>query len=138
MLYTHADDAPWDAARWPHFTARELACRCSDCGGEYWHDPVFLDTLERARTVFNRPMRINSAHRCALHNARVGGAPLSQHKTIAVDIATRGFSDVARRRLLRACQQAGFQGFGFYSSWLHVDLGRARQWCVGSGRATWT
>ena len=130
--------ASWDAGRWPNFTARELACRCADCGGEYWHDPVFLDALQRARTAFGAPFRVNSAHRCALHNARVGGAPLSMHKRIAADISVVGYSVDPRRALLACCRAAGFRGFGYYGTFLHVDMGRARSWFMGqSGRSTW-
>ncbi len=138
MLFAHHSDVPWDAARWPNFTARALACSCRECGGEYWHDPRFIDALQMARTEVGFPLRINSGHRCALHNARVGGAPLSAHKTIAADISIRGLTPPQRARLLAACQQAGFKGFGFYTTWLHVDMARPRQWFVGQGRALWT
>jgi len=62
---------------------------------------------------------------CALHNARVGGAPLSQHLRLAADISLRGHN---RFDLRAACQQAGFTGFGYYTTFLHVDLGRSRHW----------
>lgn len=138
-LFACWQNAPWDHGRWSNFSARELACKCrAYCDGEYWHDPVFLDALQMARNQFGAPLQINSGHRCALHNAAVGRAPLSLHKTIAVDISTRGFDNEQRLNLLRACRAAGFQGFGFYGAWLHVDMGRARQWFVGYGRRIWT
>jgi zinc D-Ala-D-Ala carboxypeptidase len=40
--------------------------------------------------MLNAPLVINSGHRCALHNARVGGAPLSLHKRLAFDVALSG------------------------------------------------
>ncbi|MEM8921607.1 MAG: D-Ala-D-Ala carboxypeptidase family metallohydrolase, partial [Pseudomonadota bacterium] len=84
MLVSPHQSAPWDSARWPHFHQAELACRCSRfCGGEYWHDPDFLDALERLRALVGKPLVINSGHRCAQWNAAVGGAPLSMHKSIA-------------------------------------------------------
>lgn len=137
-LYSNFQDAPWDNKRWPNFIAAEFACKCNKyCSGEYYHDEQFLDRLQFARKKFNMPIKINSGHRCSLHNAAVGGAPLSMHKSIAVDISTRGFNDYYRSKLLRACQEAGFKGFGFYSNWLHVDLGRARIWFIGKGRQIW-
>ena len=56
------------AWRWPHFSIAELACRCGGrfCGGEYWHDPAFLDELEQVRADMGAPLVITSGHRCAL------------------------------------------------------------------------
>jgi len=69
---------------WPNFSRPEMACR--HCGEGYdW--PAFMDCLQKARDIVHRPFHILSAHRCALHNARVGGAPLSQHLRLAADIA---------------------------------------------------
>ncbi len=107
---------------WPNFSRAEMACR--HCAEQFvW--PEFMDRLQAARTHAGRPFSILSAHRCALHNARVGGAPLSQHLRLAVDISLHGHD---RASLLWACQKAGFQGFGFYTTFLHIDLGRSRQW----------
>jgi len=58
----------------------------------------------------------------------VGGAPFSQHLKLAADISTLGHD---RRKLLRACRNAGFTGFGFYNTFLHIDLGRPRNWWSG-------
>jgi uncharacterized protein YcbK (DUF882 family) len=78
------------------------------------------------REIVGKPMVILSAYRSPLHNARVGGAPLSQHRNgTAFDIALKGHD---RHALLRAARAAGFTGFGFYSTFLHVDTGRKRTW----------
>lgn len=107
---------------WPNFSPAEMACR--HCGQVYnW--PEFMDCLQAARTDAGRVFEITSAHRCSLHNARVGGAPLSQHLKLAADISLKGH-DLGR--LYSACLRSGFQGFGFYTSFLHVDLGRPRRW----------
>ena len=113
---------------WPDFTRAEMACR--HCGEGYdW--PHFMDRLQAARHDAGRAFHILSAHRCALHNARVGGAPLSQHLSLAADIALAGHD---KGELLSACRQAGFTGFGFYTTFLHIDLGRQRHW-FGNRRA---
>jgi zinc D-Ala-D-Ala carboxypeptidase len=111
-----------DVWRWPDFKLQEFACR--HCGETYFHSD-FFDRLQRARSIIGRPFVILSGHRCALHNAHVGGAPLSQHLTLAVDISAYGHD---RLSLLKACQRAGFTGFGYYQTFLHIDLGRSRQW----------
>lgn len=112
----------WDKSRWPNFTSSEMAC--SHCG-EVYHWPEFMDRLQRARVFAAKPFRINSAHRCSLHNARIGGAPLSQHLKLAADIALTGHGPHV---LYQVCKEAGFTGFGFYQTFLHIDLGPRRSW----------
>jgi len=110
---------------WSSFTPAEMACR--HCGEGYdW--PDFMQRLQAARSEVGRPFHILSAHRCGLHNGRVGGAPLSQHLKLAADISLRGHD---LRPLLRACRDAGFTGFGFYNTFLHIDLGHRRHWFGG-------
>ena len=111
--------------RWPDFTQAELSCR--HCG-EFFVWPDFMEKLQMARHEVGRPFHILSAHRCSLHNARIGGAPLSQHLRLAADISLRGHN---KQALLGACKRAGFTGFGFYSTFLHIDLGRPRHWFGG-------
>jgi len=94
-----------------------------------------MDRLQAARERVGRAFVIHSAHRCALHNARVGGAPLSQHLRLAVDIGLVGHD---RMEVLRALRAAGFTGFGYYRNFIHADFGAARSW-YGSqkARALW-
>lgn len=121
----------WDKERWPNFTAKEFAC--THCGQLYFW-PEFFDRIQWVRTAVGKPMRFNSAHRCSLHNIRVGGAPLSEHKTLAVDINLNGHD---RLELAAYCKAAGFTGFGYYNTFLHVDLGRKRFWYGKGAKASW-
>jgi hypothetical protein len=131
---TDAIAAPWNAERWPHVTPHEIACPC--CGEVYvWPDA--LDAFERLRAALNAPLRIDSGHRCLLHNARVGGAPLSLHKKLASDIALaphdpRALADLARR--------AGFTGLGFGQTFLHLDIrAHGAHWFYGKrSKDKWT
>jgi len=117
---------------WPDFSATEMACR--HCGETYYW-PEFMRRLQSARDHVGLPFYILSGHRCALHNARVGGAPFSEHLRLAADISASGHN---RRLLLSACRSAGFTGFGYYRSFLHIDLGRPRQWWSSiSARDLW-
>ncbi len=123
--------------RWPHFQPAELACRCGGrfCGGEYWHDPSFLDGLEIVRARIGRPLIINSGHRCDLWNAAIGGAPLSRHKQIAVDIALAGHDWIELRDAARG---AGFTGLGLARTFLHMDRrSRAAHWYYKGSEALW-
>ena len=129
-LFSQHIDSFWT---WRDFLRAEMACR--HCG-EFYRCSAFMDRLQNARNDINRPFQILSAHRCALHNARVGGAPLSQHLRLAVDISLHGHNP---QRLHAACQSAGFVGFGFYTTFLHIDLGRPRQWYGNQhARDLWT
>jgi hypothetical protein len=117
----------WDCARWPHFSPRELACHCC---GEMCVWPEALDAIERLRRALDSPLTINSGHRCALHNARVGGAPLSLHKQLAFDMALVAHDPA---RLERAAHASGFRGFGYGQNFLHLDTrGTPARWFYGN------
>ena len=120
----HWRDIPAADWTWPHFTPREMACRGT---GEIVVVPALLDLLEQLRDKLGRPLAINCAYRSALHNARVGGAPMSLHKFgKAADVAL-GQHDKAD--LIAAARAVGFTGLGInYRSFVHVDLGPRRQW----------
>lgn len=140
MLFKSSSDAysalnaSW---RWPHFSVPELACRCGGrfCQASYWHDPDFLDALEALRTLVGRPLIITSGHRCAQWNAAIGGAPLSQHKKIAVDIALSGHDRFALRD---AALQNGFRGQGLARTFIHLDRkAKSATWFYGRSKEVW-
>ncbi|MDI7774984.1 D-Ala-D-Ala carboxypeptidase family metallohydrolase [Asticcacaulis sp. EMRT-3] len=147
-LYKQVSDFDATGWQWPHFTPHELSCRCGKfCAGEYYHDPAFLDALEAMRTRLGQPLTINSGRRCPLHNAAVGGAPLSQHRVaLAVDINVAGWGDRARGSLLKEALAEGFTGFGYGTHFLHLDRRhltpprtRPAQWdYANGGMKTWT
>lgn len=122
MLYAH-----WSQVKdWPytHFTPKELASRGD---GSLLVDHDAISRLEAMREIIGRPMVINSAYRDPLHNARVGGSPMSMHKQgRAFDISLRGH---IKRELIDAAKAVGFTGLGVrYKTFIHVDTGRVRTW----------
>ncbi len=123
MFYNHYDQVPLASWRWPHFAPREIA---SKGDGSILIHEASLDRLEHARQLMGQPLIILSAYRDPIHNAEVGGAPLSMHKQgRAFDIRIAGLD---KWQLHNACQKAGFTGFGFYQTFLHVDTGKPRTW----------
>ena len=133
-LYEHYSQAPWEESRWPNFSPAEMACR--HCG-EYYHFIWMLDAIQTVRRDLNRPVNINSAHRCPLHNASaaINGSALSQHKvSIAFDISIGGHTPL---RLYQALRSAGFDTFGAYGSFIHVDARKGRRWATPAGRKIW-
>ncbi|MCH2394426.1 D-Ala-D-Ala carboxypeptidase family metallohydrolase [Oceanibaculum sp.] len=129
LFFRHWSLVPNALWRWPDFTPREIASRGD---GSLLIAPTALDRLQALRNALRRPVIVTSAYRDPVHNARVGGAPLSRHKAgDAFDLALRGQN---RAEMLDAARAAGFTGFGFYSTFLHVDCGPAREW----GDKRWT
>lgn len=131
MLIKHYSEVTWDSARWPNFSPQEFSCR--HCG-EFWYAEEYFDAIQMVRDILGRPVRLFSAHRCWKHNANVGGAPLSEHKKIALDI---GIALHNKARLLYALKQAGFSSFGFYGTFIHVDMRPGRRWATEEGRRIW-
>jgi len=121
----------------PHFTKDELQCKCGCTLAQFQRG--FLDHLELLRMSYGRPMRINSACRCANHNAKVSPqAPLrslhigdketrpGHNGTLAVDVAVFG-SD--KGDLFAVAWRNGWS-IGWNKSFLHlfrrVDIGMAQ------------
>ncbi len=101
---------------WEHFKPWELASRGD---GSVCTIRSAGDMLERLRELIGKPLFITSAYRDPIHNARVGGAPLSRHKAgDAFDIALSGLN---RCELAEAAAEVGFTGMGKYQTFLHID-----------------
>jgi uncharacterized protein YcbK (DUF882 family) len=123
VIYRHWELVPASVWSWSSFSPAEIACR--HCG-ELLLDLDFMDGLQDLRDLLGRPVHLTCAYRCAVHNARVGGAPGSMHlKGRAADIA---LLRLPRAALAHAGLSAGFTGFGYYNTFLHVDTGRRRWW----------
>lgn len=101
----------------PHFSVKEMACPC--CGSVNV-DPFLVAALERLRDALGRPIVVNSAVRCAAHNAVVGGSKNSQHtygKACDIRVAPH-----ERWEVLAHAFKIGFTGVGIYQSFVHVDV----------------
>lgn len=128
-MFKHWDDMPESA--WPcaHFQPVEIACQGT---GEIAVNAEALDALDMFRSLIGGPVSVSSAYRSAYHNSRVGGAPLSSHTLrgsngpSAFDIKLQGRD----KEVIRRCaEQAGFRGFGMrYQTFVHIDMGRRREW----------
>lgn len=124
VLYSHWTDVLELDWPWVNFTPVELASKRE---GEFYLHKRSFDALQFVRTALGRPLYINSGHRSWLHNLMVGGAPRSGHLFFAADISLVGLMDVLAF-LYQTLKRAGFKGFGFYETFLHVDMGRGRFW----------
>ncbi len=95
-------------------------------------DELFLVLLNRARSIYGRPIRINSGYRTPSHNKAVGGATRSSHlvqPVLAADLQIQ--SGLERKQLLQALLQAEseiqkeypafYTRIGFGYTFIHVD-----------------
>ncbi|EKH5095978.1 DUF882 domain-containing protein, partial [Campylobacter coli] len=76
----------------PYFKIDEFKCKCGKCKlPQDIPSDELVDILCEIREHYNAPVIINSPYRCPEHNAKVGGAPKSQH-TIgsAADFVVKG------------------------------------------------
>lgn len=103
-----------------HFVRKEFACP-DQCGFDAV-DVELLAVLEDIRFAFDKPLIINSACRCAQHNAKIGGSPKSQHLLgKAADIRVEGFTPEKVYNYLLKIYPNKF-GLGLYDTWVHVDV----------------
>jgi len=115
-----------------YFKPHELACRCG-CGTVFVSARA-LKKLNIFREILGVPFSPNSAARCPTHNARVGGKPLSQHRSTearpstAFDIPIK--PGMSKQEIIHAAEKAGFGGIGVnYRTFVHIDdRGRRARW----------
>ena len=132
LEWPHFSDVPAGEWPWPNFQPFEIA---SHGDGSVLIETDAMDLLQALRDGLGRPVVVNSAYRDPIHNAQIGGAPRSAHKYgHAFDLAIGGHD---RHALFDAANAVGFVGFGFYRSFLHVDIGRRRQWWGQGGKSSW-
>lgn len=115
-----------------NFRVKEFACK--DGSDEILIDGDLVRNLQKIRNRFGTTT-INSAYRTPLHNAKVGGAPKSQHvQGRAADIVCKNGTPL---EVAMYAETLGMGGIGFYSSFTHVDTrsGKAR-WDSRSGKET--
>jgi len=104
-------------------------------GEEHPIDPRLFDALHaiNARLESSRPFQVISGYRsprtnAMLHRRSSGVAQKSQHTLgKAIDVRIQG---VELRNLRSAALDVGAGGVGYYpvSNFVHVDVGRVRQW----------
>lgn len=98
----------------------ECKCGCGLCIADY----ALVALLQQLRDSWGRPLHIDSATRCEVHNADEGGGVTSQHLLgLAADIRIDTVSpDVVHDSLV---DLAGDRwGIGRYATFTHIDVRR--------------
>lgn len=102
-----------------YFNHKEFDCPGKPGTGELM-DNEFLKKLDKAREIYDKPMRVNSGYRTKEHNTKIGGVKNSSHlRGLAADISCKSSGD--RFAMLNAFMQAGFKRIGVANSFIHVD-----------------
>lgn len=109
----------------PYFWRSEFRCKgCtneSPCwrGGTDTADVELIDVLNGIRSHYQKPVIINSGHRCPEYNKRVGGARNSQHVYgRAADFVVQG---VDPAEVYAWCDTWHKGGLGKYDTFTHID-----------------
>ncbi len=116
----------------PHFLWKELECKCGKrcdeegVGQSRYVQPQMLEKLEAMRKLLG-PLRLSSVCRCPVHNAAIGGAPLSRHRSLPPSLgkpteAADVILDYPKAEIIAAAEEVGFGGIGInYRTFVHCD-----------------
>ncbi len=118
-----------------YFKIEEMACKGSECKGlnnvgEAGIHPRLFEVLDKMREKLGKPIHINCAYRCPVHNLKENPKAKStteQHtKGTAADITWEGFNSNEAVKLAEEC---GADGIGKYNTFVHVDVrGNKARW----------
>lgn len=124
----------------PHFSDSELQCRGTNCSADRLHgcgvngcQQKLVDALEEFRTLVAKPVLVNDAYRCAIHNARVGGVGKSEHmEGLAADIRVEGLTAGELEAIARKILAVRGIGRADHQQYLHIDVRKTltlARWC---------
>lgn len=120
------------------FNTIEFDCKGSGCCSKTIISSKLVIYLQQIRDHFNAPITINSAYRCATHNANVGGAKGSKHtQGMAADISVKG---VKPAEVAKYAESIGILGIGLYETakdgyFVHIDTRTVKSFWYGQAQA---
>lgn len=113
-----------------NFFRREYACQGTHCCGHSAPISIILvKKIQKLRQLLDVPLIIVSGFRCIIHNTEIGGVEDSEHtKGNAADIliTTDDMYQVAKTLNI-------FGGIGRYDTFIHLDIGKKRDWDERTG-----
>ena len=102
-----------------NFKVKEF--KCQDGSDVILIHPDLVKILQKVRTHFARPVKLNSAYRTPSHNKKVGGETFSQHQYgTAADIVVTGVSPKKVAQYVETLLP-NKGGIGIYSNFTHID-----------------
>lgn len=105
-------------------SAKEFQCKCKyvSCTSVLASKQL-IKAYGAFRLLVNRPLKINSGHRCPQHNYKIGGKPLSRHQSgEAIDISLSTIKHLTGAKIKKLAIDAGFTKIIFYKSFIHLDV----------------
>lgn len=132
-----------------HFSNDELKCHGTTCGpgGQTGCNvngvqQSILDALEQFRLTSGRkPVILDDAYRCKIHNAQVGGTVDSTHlEGLAADIRIEGLTGAQLQTIALQCPLITAIGRDDYENYIHIDTRSTEtriMWCYAAN-GTWT
>jgi uncharacterized protein YcbK (DUF882 family) len=112
------------------FSRREFACKCG-CGYNQI-DPRVVFMAQLIRDALGQSVRVNSACRCAKHNAAVGGVGESYHTTgLAADLSCGAGSKKLYETIKQLYERGKLSDLQYCKryvaqNFVHVDVGKRR------------
>lgn len=104
-----------------NFNRAEFKCKCGSCV-QVGPDPRLIAEMQAIRDDLGKSIVVNSGHRCVAYNARVGGAPKSQHILgTACDFTVAGMTPNEVQEFMLA-RFKGRYGIGRYKTFTHFDV----------------
>lgn len=122
-----------------HLSWKELRCKDGTEYPEKWRKDRAVKlafVFETIRSVWNRPIKIDSAYRTESWNRKIGGARFSQHtQGRALDL--RPPDGVTLNEFYNTIKEfateLGIGGLGKYKTFVHVDIRPSDKLVVWSG-----
>jgi peptidoglycan hydrolase-like protein with peptidoglycan-binding domain len=117
-----------------NFNSTEFDCSGSGCCTETIIDANLVEILQKIRSNFNKPVHVNSAYRCEIHNARTANASkTSKHLYgMAADITVSG---IAPAEVAKYAESIGVLGIGLYppaeGNFVHIDTRPTKSFWYG-------
>jgi hypothetical protein len=126
MVKTYSVKKDGNTALSENFKVKEFKCR--DGSDEVKIDDVLIDTLQKIRDHFKKPITIVSGYRSPAYNKSINGAKTSQHMYgKAADIQVSG---VNPRTVAEYAESINVKGLGLYDytsgGFVHVDTRSTR------------
>ena len=115
-----------------NFSKSEFDCKCGcEMPQEVLHNvQKVANQLQVLRNATEKPIKINSAYRCAKHNEKIGGSKNSQHLLgKAADIVIAEFIADETATLVEKFIEVGQilqGGVGRYNTFTHYDIRKTK------------
>lgn len=113
---------PW--ANIKYFSRREFACKCGRYCNGFPVEPnmLLIEQADNVREHFGAPVFVSSGVRCRQHNANVGGASGSRHKSgKAMDFRVEGKSANAVLKYVKTLPNIRYS-YAIDGSYVHMDV----------------